>query len=106
MRQDVLDHAAPGGGAAAPPALGAALEDELPLFAQALPDGTKLPGYRIKRVLGAGGFAITYLAEHLAIGHEVAIKEYLPRGIAVRGTDGAVAPLSSASARRRARSGA
>jgi tetratricopeptide (TPR) repeat protein len=71
------------------------LEDELPLFAQALPDGTELPGYRIKRVLGAGGFAITYLAEHLAIGHEVAIKEYLPRGIAVRGTDGAVAPLST-----------
>ena len=42
--------------------------DELPLFAQALPDGTELPGYRIKRVLGAGGFAITYLAEHAAIG--------------------------------------
>jgi serine/threonine protein kinase/tetratricopeptide (TPR) repeat protein len=69
-------------------------EDELPLFAQALPDGTALPGYRIKRVLGAGGFAITYLAEHAAIGNEVAIKEYLPRGIAMRAADGSVKPLS------------
>jgi len=74
-------------------------EEELPLFSQALPPGAELPGYRIKRVLGAGGFAVTYLAEHLAIGHQVAIKEYLPRGIAMRGPDGAcVQPLSSSSA--------
>jgi tetratricopeptide (TPR) repeat protein len=71
---------------------------ELPLFAQALATGAELPGYRIKRVLGAGGFAITYLAEHLAIGNEVAIKEYLPRGIAMRGPDGGVKALSPSAA--------
>jgi tetratricopeptide (TPR) repeat protein len=80
------------------PAAEGAPADELPLFAQALPDGTELPGYRIKRVLGAGGFAITYLAEHAAIGNEVAIKEYLPRGIAVRAADGTVRPLAPSTA--------
>ena len=76
----------------------AAEEEELPLFAQALAAGAELPGYRIKRVLGAGGFAITYLAEHLAIGNEVAIKEYLPRGIAMRAPDGGVKALSPGAA--------
>ena len=34
----------------------------------ALPDGTELVGdYRIERVLGAGGFGITYLADELAL---------------------------------------
>jgi serine/threonine protein kinase/tetratricopeptide (TPR) repeat protein len=83
------------GRAAGPAAAG---EDELPLFAQALADGSEVPGYRIKRVLGAGGFAITYLAEHLSIGNEVAIKEYLPRGIAVRAADGSVRALAPSAA--------
>jgi serine/threonine protein kinase len=51
----------------------------------ALPDGTELVGdYRIKRVLGAGGFGITYLADETALGRRVTIKEYFPAEFAAR----------------------
>jgi serine/threonine protein kinase/WD40 repeat protein len=51
----------------------------------ALPEGTELVGdYRIKRVLGAGGFGITYLAEEIALGRLVTIKEYFPADFAAR----------------------
>ncbi|HEU0159846.1 MAG TPA: serine/threonine-protein kinase, partial [Hyphomicrobiaceae bacterium] len=65
----------------------------------ALPEGTELVGdYRIKRVLGAGGFGITYLAEEIALGRLVTIKEYFPADFAARvGTINA-APRSQGSA--------
>jgi len=50
----------------------------------ALPVGHEFDGYRILRVLGAGGFGITYLAEEISIGRRVAIKEFLPQSIAAR----------------------
>jgi WD40 repeat protein/serine/threonine protein kinase len=51
----------------------------------ALPAGTELVGeYRIERVLGAGGFGITYLAQELALSREVTIKEYFPGDFAAR----------------------
>jgi serine/threonine protein kinase len=51
----------------------------------ALPEGTELVGdYRIKRVLGAGGFGITYLADEEALGRVVTIKEYFPAEFAAR----------------------
>ena len=54
----------------------------------ALPNGTVLAeDYRLERVLGAGGFGITYLAEELALHRKVAIKEYFPGEFAAR--DGA-----------------
>lgn len=53
----------------------------------ALPHGYEFQGYRIEHELGAGGFGITYKATELLIGREVAIKEYLPPSIAVRGRD-------------------
>jgi hypothetical protein len=49
--------------------------------------GFEIHGYRIERVLGAGGFGITYLATEIAISRPVAIKEYLPNGIAARSRD-------------------
>ncbi len=49
---------------------------------RALPIGHVFDGYRVLRVLGAGGFGITYLTEEVAIGRRVAMKEYLPAGIA------------------------
>ncbi len=67
------------------------------LFAQAMAPGTDVQGYRIRSVLGAGGFGITYLAEHAAIGHQVALKEFLPNGIAARAKTGdTVRPMSPA----------
>ncbi|MBX9682836.1 MAG: serine/threonine protein kinase [Hyphomicrobium sp.] len=51
----------------------------------ALPDGTDLSGdYTIRRVLGAGGFGITYLADEQALSRRVSIKEYFPADFAVR----------------------
>jgi serine/threonine protein kinase len=51
----------------------------------ALPEGTVLVGdYSIKRVLGAGGFGITYLANESALARLVTIKEYFPADFAAR----------------------
>ena len=51
----------------------------------ALPDGTELVGdYRIQRVLGAGGFGITYLADERELARFVTIKEYFPAEFAAR----------------------
>ena len=62
---------------------------------QALPPGHQLGNYRLLEVLGVGGFGVTYLGEHVSLGHRVAVKEYLPNEFAVR--DGAtVQPKSSA----------
>ncbi len=63
----------------------------------ALPNGYLFEGYRIEGVLGAGSFGVTYKAREVAIDRAVAIKEYLPSGIATRDTeDSSVRPISSA----------
>ena len=80
------------------PALDIAALQSGAVFAQALPAGTELGAYRILRVLGAGGFGITYLDTDTAVGMEVAIKEFLPSAIAARSAEGAVQPLSPAQA--------
>ena len=51
---------------------------------QALPPGFLLAEYRIERVLGSGGFGITYLAEDTVLHKKLAIKEYLPVDFALR----------------------
>ena len=51
----------------------------------ALPEGTILAGkYLVGRVLGQGGFGITYLGFSTALNMRVAIKEYFPTTIAMR----------------------
>ena len=61
----------------------------------ALSPGARLRDYRIERVLGAGGFGITYKAREDITERAVAIKEYLPSALATRERDGStVRPIS------------
>jgi serine/threonine protein kinase len=84
------------GGAAPCPRCGFDPADPGP--ASALAPGTVLnEQFVIGRVLGKpGGFGITYLALDRALATRVAIKEYLPRDLAVRAADGVtITPHSS-----------
>lgn len=54
----------------------------------ALPMGFNLHRYQIDKVLGAGGFGITYRAIHEALENRVAIKEYFPAEWAYRDHNG------------------
>ena len=61
----------------------------------ALPKGTILNGrYMTGRVLGVGGFGITYLGYDLVLQIRVAIKEYMPSGMATRYKDGYTVTLT------------
>lgn len=57
-----------------------------------LEPGTVLDAYRIVRVVGAGGFGVTYEAEDLNLGTTIAIKEYFPGDFATRTRDSQVRP--------------
>jgi serine/threonine protein kinase len=61
---------------------------------QALPIGTRLGEFEIAGIVGEGGFGIVYLAEDRSLGRRVAIKEYMPRQVAVR--SGSSVAVSSA----------
>ncbi|MFN0186291.1 MAG: serine/threonine protein kinase, partial [Aquabacterium sp.] len=52
--------------------------------ANALPAGTRLGEFELKRVLGIGGFGIVYLAFDHDLEREVAVKEYMPVSMAGR----------------------
>lgn len=70
--------------------MGAAMSDLV-----ALRPGTILAeDYRIEKVLGAGGFGITYLAEEIPLARLVTIKEYFPIDFAARDAAEDVVPRS------------
>ena len=59
-----------------------------------LQPGYKLHWYHIIKILGQGGFGITYLAHDTNLDQQVAIKEYLPTDLAVRENEVSVHPVS------------
>jgi serine/threonine protein kinase len=64
------------------------------MSAQALPAGFAVHEYRIESLLGVGGFGLTYLATDANLNLKVALKEYLPGDIALRGPDQSITPSS------------
>jgi serine/threonine protein kinase len=60
-----------------------------------LKNGTILNQYKIIKVLGSGGFGITYLAQDIQLGMEVVIKEYFPNEFAIRNTDSTIIAKTS-----------
>src|SRR5262245_49412228 len=65
------------------------------MSSQALPAGHRLQEYRIDKLLGVGGFGLTYLATDANLNLKVALKEYLPGDIAARGGDQTIGPRSA-----------
>jgi formylglycine-generating enzyme required for sulfatase activity/serine/threonine protein kinase len=62
----------------------------LPTGGKELPPGTRLEEFLIERVLGVGGFGITYLARDVSLNRPVVIKENLPGQFAHRDTSSLV----------------
>ncbi len=62
---------------------------------QALPQGYRLQEYELVRVLGFGGFGMTYLGFDHNLNKAVAIKEYLPSDISTRTSNNSVVPQAS-----------
>ncbi len=57
-----------------------------------LGDGDFIQWYRVQRVLGRGGFGVTYLATDTNLDHSVAIKEYQPGTTVERAADNSLRP--------------
>ena len=64
-------------------------------YLHALPPGYRIDEYELVRVLGSGGFGITYLGYDHHLDKAVAIKEYLPNDLAVRTDNQSVLPKST-----------
>ena len=64
-------------------------------YLHALPSGYRIEEYELVRVLGSGGFGITYLGYDHHLDKAVAIKEYLPNDLAIRADNNSVLPKST-----------
>lgn len=60
-----------------------------------LKTGVILRNYEIIRVLGEGGFGITYLAKDIELGLKIVIKEYFPNEFSIRKQDSTIIAKSS-----------
>lgn len=73
-------------------------ETESAEHGQALPTGYRLDEYVIEKCAGSGGFGVTYLGTDVNLDKTVAIKEYFPFHLALRGDDRIVSPRTRAQA--------
>ena len=64
----------------------------------ALPRGTRIRDFEFHRVLGHGGFGITYLGRNVTLDIPVAIKEYFPADLATRERNLSVVPQTDQAA--------
>ena len=64
----------------------------------ALPRGTRIRDFEFHRVLGHGGFGITYLGWNVTLDIPVAIKEYFPADLATRERNLSVVPQTAQAA--------
>ncbi len=69
-------------------------------YHSALATGLVIGRYKILAVLGEGGFGITYRCHDTQLHRDVAIKEYLPSGLAIRQGDTQVLPRSTEVSKR------
>ena len=77
------------------PHCGFDLSENVKKYPVALRAGTLLNGrYLIGRVLGQGGFGITYVAYDQNLGSRVAVKEYMPGEMAARPDGKTVSPMA------------
>lgn len=58
--------------------------NEFSVYSKELPDGATLEHYKILKVLGSGGFGITYLVRDLMLKRKVVLKENFPSSYAYR----------------------
>lgn len=58
--------------------------DESSVYSKELPDGATLGHYKILKVLGSGGFGITYLVRDMMLKRKVVLKENFPSTYAYR----------------------
>jgi serine/threonine protein kinase len=63
-------------------------------YRNALPIGYEIGNFRIEKILGQGGFGITYLARDEKLDRNLAIKEYFPSEFSKREDDNSVYPQS------------
>jgi serine/threonine protein kinase len=68
-----------------PATLPGGAEPELLHSDHALPLGTRLGEFEVVSLVGVGGFGIVYLALDHSLGRRVALKEYMPQTLALRG---------------------
>ena len=64
---------------------------------RSLMSGDFVTWYRIERVLGQGGFGVTYLATDTNLDHLVALKEYLPSSLVRRTHEKTITPITARS---------